>query len=273
MVSTWLLAAALAPGLHDPADQGDAPTAATVYRLEKPAFRIPFHLNSYQPQQIEEIRLLVSTDHGQSWLGAATATPDELAFEFKAKKTGEHWFAVQVKRKNGRLVPPDEDQFRPLLKVHVGAVEDSGQPVKAALLQEEADKLDEKLTEIELDLIRNELKRMAERKELSAETEERIDRLRERLRGAQLRLQERDRSLKAFPSADSWVPPAPGPATPYPAPNLQPVPEPTPVPPAVGRTPQSSKNPLLSPAGRCRIEFYELTPIEGPPQPAPARPR
>ncbi|MDB5308552.1 MAG: hypothetical protein JWO38_2754 [Gemmataceae bacterium] len=243
MISTWLLAAALGPGSHDPTSAGDPPSPTAVHRIDGPRFRIPLRSEQIHDQEVTRIRLLMSADRGRTWKLAAVATPNTGWFDFRAEKSGEHWFTVQYERKTGALDPADPRDLFPMLKVQVG-------PVKASVLEEEAGQLDEDLNEVELALIRKQLNRLTGRDGLTPGVGEEIDRLRQRLTETRNRLRaQRDPLIGIAPpvATSGWTTPPPSR---------------DPVPPA----PMS----VLPPPGAPQLPSTPDTPLEVAPPPSPA---
>ena len=89
----------------------------TNYTLS-PVFRIPFEPDSGE-RRLKEVQLFVSTDLGQTWKQAVTATPDQRYFDFRAQHDGIHWFAVRTIDLEGKAFPVDMAGVRPGLKVYV----------------------------------------------------------------------------------------------------------------------------------------------------------
>ena len=237
MVPSWLLTALLIPGSYDPAPEGFSfnpvisEAGIPYYAVPGPTFRIPFNIHRLDPDSVEQLRLYVFTDGGRSWAFSASATPDQGGFEFTAKAAGEHCFAVQVKRKTGRLDPSEVALFQPQIVVAVK----QGEPEPPAVaLDAEAAKLSDDLTRIELDLIRKELKLIAAADRLTPKTMDRIDALKLRLYMVQNQVQMR----AALAAVGRWNdPPSPGPGWGYSpmvpgSPSLPPAPLTTPLQPA-----------------------------------------
>src|SRR5207237_8087990 len=81
-------------------------------------FRIPFE--ELEPgRRLREVQLYVSTDYGRTWNQAATATPEQRGFEFRADRDGLYWFTVRTTDADGRAYPPSLQGARPGLKVYV----------------------------------------------------------------------------------------------------------------------------------------------------------
>ena len=82
------------------------------------AFRIPFDTDPGQ-RQIQQIQLYFSTDQGQNWQPAGTATPAQRGFDFRADRDGLFWFAVRTVDFQNLINPPSLQGLRPQLKVYV----------------------------------------------------------------------------------------------------------------------------------------------------------
>jgi hypothetical protein len=82
------------------------------------AFRIPFDTDPGQ-RQIQQIQLYFSTDQGQNWQPAGTATPAQRGFDFRADRDGLYWFAVRTVDFQNLVNPPTLQGLRPQLKVCV----------------------------------------------------------------------------------------------------------------------------------------------------------
>lgn len=67
--------------------------------------KIPINVDPAQRDQIRELVLFWSSDHGQTWNQGAQASPSAQEFQFKAPADGEYWFKVRVNFHNGRQEP------------------------------------------------------------------------------------------------------------------------------------------------------------------------
>jgi hypothetical protein len=207
MISTWVMAAALTAGAHDwaPATPPVATdNGAEVHRVRGPAFAIPCRVDG--TKAVERVQLYVSDNRGKTWALYEEIAPDKGAFIFTAKKPGEYWFTARLKKKDGTLDPADPAHFVPMQRVAVATGTNYEPPTIAKPTSEIANELDDELTRLELDLIRKEMKRLAEAKDLGPNTEEKLDRLRTRLRDVRDRLR-RDREADLGPSRG--LPPSP----------------------------------------------------------------
>jgi hypothetical protein len=84
-----LLAAAQPPG-QPPAK------APEVHYFSTPRFSIPIKVKPEDRPAIRELRLWCSEDLGRTWNVVASATPEQPAFSFTARKDGPYWFTVAV---------------------------------------------------------------------------------------------------------------------------------------------------------------------------------
>lgn len=184
MVATFVMVAALTANGYDPV--ADVP----VYKTPGPAFKIPCKVDG--AQAIERVQLYVSDNRGKSWTLHDEITPDQDAFVFQARKAGEYWFTARLKKKDGSLDPARTADFVVMQRVEVETGSGYVEPVYPKSKQpaaEAAKELEEELTRIEIELIRKEIKRLSGAKKLTPETEDKIDRLRGRLRETQARIQ------------------------------------------------------------------------------------
>lgn len=112
-----------------PADRPSPPTTepaagpsepdAPLIRSDQRTFRVPFAISDAAREQVDEVRLYVSVDRGRTWSAADAAPPGRGAFRFRPDHDGEHWFAVRVRERDGRLTPPDTEALQPGLRVLV----------------------------------------------------------------------------------------------------------------------------------------------------------
>jgi hypothetical protein len=202
MVSTLLMAVALAGG-YEPVPE--------LHKVPGPAFLIPCKVTA--ADAVAEVQLWVSADRGKSWQLYESITPATDAFTFVAKKPGEYWFAPRVKKKDGTHLPADVSELAATQRVAVATGDGDGSPPQIPLRplprpatpRDTADELDDELARVELDLIRKEIKRLSESNALTPEAEEKIDRLRVRLKVVRERT--RPDPLVSVPSA--WAPTSP----------------------------------------------------------------
>jgi hypothetical protein len=80
--------------------------AGSITYAPQSVFRIPFVTDAGE-RQLQEVRLWVSEDQGQSWrkYGNGVA-PEQRGFTFRAEHDGHYWFTVQTVDFAGRLNPP-----------------------------------------------------------------------------------------------------------------------------------------------------------------------
>ena len=182
---TFVVAAVLAVG-YEPV--GEVP----LHKVPGPAFLIPCKVEA--ADLVAVVQLWVSADRGQKWALHEEITPDKQAFTFDAKKPGEYWFAPRIKKRDGKFLPADTADLVATQRVAVatgseaptwaGAVAPVRKPTAADTVAE----LDEELTRVEIELIRKDIKKLSEMKELTTEAEDKIYQLRHRLRDLRERL-------------------------------------------------------------------------------------
>jgi hypothetical protein len=206
MLVAWIMTAVVVTNPTPPAAP-DLP----VYRVPGPAFEIPYKVTDRTPDLVA-VQLWVSADCGKSWEQAGEANPGQGMFKYHAKKPGEYCYAPRLKFKDGRVMPR-VGELEPQHRVVVEAGHEPVTPARATLLTKVADDLDEELTRLEFELIRKEIKQLAEMKGLTQDTADKIDRLRSRLREAQNRLQNRGRGT-TDPLINPTVVPDPLPSVP-----------------------------------------------------------
>lgn len=175
-----------------------------VYTVDGPTFGIPVHFGPVRALDPvpDRVRLFVSTDRGATWTAGPFKKVDgaeerELLM-YQAARAGEHWFAVQLEYPLRFWEHNRPGEMRPQLKVHIRTAVALAPPprVKGADLLDLAAELDEEMTRVELDLIRRDLRSLAEARPgtvgagLASEQIEplrkRLDKVRERLRPAPL---------------------------------------------------------------------------------------
>ena len=235
MIPTFVLTAALAVGAYEP--PGPAPAGATeVHKVPGPSFLIPCKVRA--ADLITHVQLWVSADRGRKWELYEEITPDKPGFTFVAKKPGEYWFAPRIKQTDGTLLPFDTADLVATQRVAVATGSDTSEssekPSAKATAAEAVAELDEELTRVELELIRKEIKKLSELKELTLEAEDKFDRLRGRLSELRERLR-RDRD--PLVTGPAWAPvevirPLPPPAIVPSRPAPTPPPDDTQIPPS-----------------------------------------
>ena len=181
MIPTFVVVAALAVGYEPVAD-------VPLHKVPGPAFLIPCKVAA--ADLVTHVQLWVSADRGKKWDLYEEITPDKPAFTFVAKKPGEYWFAPRIKKKDGTMLPADVAELVATQRVAVATGSDSPEPLtnQTRTVADTVDELDEELTRVELELIRKDIKRLSEEKELTPEAEDKFDRLRGRLRDLRERL-------------------------------------------------------------------------------------
>lgn len=85
--------------------------------LKENVFRIPIQVAADKAEEIQELRLYVSTDRGRNWKMVRTAKPSQNAFNFRAQSDGEYWFTLAFVDKQGKVDPPDVKTAAAGLKV------------------------------------------------------------------------------------------------------------------------------------------------------------
>jgi hypothetical protein len=196
MVPTVVMIAALVAA-YDPVSE------VPLYKTPGPTLRIPCKVDG--TAAVERVQLYVSDNRGKTWTLYEEIAPDQTAFTFQARKPGEYWFTARLKKRDGTLDPADPADFVVMQRVAVET--GSGAEPLLKPTAEIAGELDDELTRLELELIRKEIKRLSEEGRLTPDAEERIDRLRNRLRDARDRLRSRD-PLRATPplAGPQWIP-------------------------------------------------------------------
>jgi hypothetical protein len=214
MIATWVVTVAFGLGASQPPHPLAEPAPVElipVYKVPGPAFTMPCKLSDLSA--VVGVQLWVSTDGAKTWAVCAEIATDATKFEFHAKRPGEHWFAVRLKHKDGTFNPASVSDLVPIQRVSV-ATGSEAESARKNRPTELANVLDEELPRLELELIRKEIKRLAEEKRLTPETEATIERLRFRLS----MIRERSRGTTAGPeglratsplpeSTDSSIPP------------------------------------------------------------------
>jgi hypothetical protein len=107
LASSWLLLPA-----------GAQETSNDVIYSRFAHFRIPFQAGPGE-QQLKQLQLFFSTDHGRSWQPSAIAPPEQRHFRFISERDGLYWFAVQTLDHAGRTFPATMEGAQPTLKVIV----------------------------------------------------------------------------------------------------------------------------------------------------------
>ncbi len=79
-------------------------------------FRIPFEVDASE-RRLRDVELYVSDDQGQNWRKAATASPEQRGFNYRAERDGLFWFAVRTVDIGGRATPASIQSLRPQLRV------------------------------------------------------------------------------------------------------------------------------------------------------------
>jgi hypothetical protein len=83
---------------------------------------IPFNIDPADRPRYKQVQLWVSSDNGEHWEKVDTTTPDRPSFTFKAPRDGEFWFAVRTLDVKNRLIPADDADVEPNMKVLVDTV-------------------------------------------------------------------------------------------------------------------------------------------------------
>lgn len=118
-----LLAPPAAPARAGPAaaDNPRASRVPTIYHKSR-SFRIPFNVEKADRPRLKEVQLWVSEDTGYSWKPVSVTTPDRPAFNFRAARDAEFWFAVRTLDTKGVLFPGEDESVVPSMKVVVDTV-------------------------------------------------------------------------------------------------------------------------------------------------------
>lgn len=173
-----------------------------------------------EPKEAACVQLYVSDNRGATWALYSEIAPDKDAFVFFPKRgDGEYWFTARVKKKDGTFDPTRVEGSVPMQRVRFGDGAEKPvaaptqparqyadwtplgvpstpaptvSPIRPKSAMQEVDELAEDLTRLEIALIRKEIKRLAEEKELTQETTDKIDRLRSRLRDLRHQLRDGD---------------------------------------------------------------------------------
>jgi hypothetical protein len=192
MLATLFLTTMLTAGADAPAD------LPAVHTVPGPYFRIPCKME--QIADAECAQVYVSENRGETWKLWTELTAEKPDFTYRAKKAGEYWFAVRLKKKDGTLEPANETDLVPQQRVEVKT---GCEPTtKFDTLNE----LDDELTRMEFELIRKELKQLAEEKILSPTVQARFDVLRNRLRAIREKM-ELEQKSSSGPSSGGGLPP------------------------------------------------------------------
>ena len=95
---------------------GRSPRVPTLYHKSR-SFRIPFNVERADRPRLKEVQLWVSEDSGYSWKPVSVTTPDRPAFNFRASRDAEYWFAVRTVDTKGQLFPGEDEKVEPSMKV------------------------------------------------------------------------------------------------------------------------------------------------------------
>ena len=113
--AAFLLAFAL-PLLGGPAS-AQSPASGTIH-AKQAVFRIPW-VPDGDERQLQEVRLFVSEDQGQTWKKYSSVAPSQRDFNFRAERDGSYWFAVQSVNLAGNATPQNVPGTQPPLKMQV----------------------------------------------------------------------------------------------------------------------------------------------------------
>jgi hypothetical protein len=114
--AAWLGAALVLLALAVPGPAQTNP--GEIIYTRQAVLRIPLVIEQGR-ENLREIRLFVSTDHGRSWYQSGATMPDAKGFEFRAPNDGQYWFTVQTIHRDNRADPPTVQGLRPQLKIYV----------------------------------------------------------------------------------------------------------------------------------------------------------
>jgi bla regulator protein blaR1 len=101
-------------------NRGGTDPEAVAINIRK--FQIPIAIDPDRSAQIRELLLFVSDDRGASWRQAASATPTDKHFSFRAPGDGEYWFNLCTVNKEGVRDPQTPQGHPPANKVIVDTV-------------------------------------------------------------------------------------------------------------------------------------------------------
>jgi hypothetical protein len=89
------------------------------YPMSSRNLKLPIRLDPKRIQEIQELWLLVSQDHGQTWQQVDRKPPTERDFVFHAPADGSYWFIVQQVNRNGQSIPDNPSRAKPSMAVLV----------------------------------------------------------------------------------------------------------------------------------------------------------
>jgi hypothetical protein len=90
-----------------------------VLEVKDRYFAVPMNINKERKADIETIRVFVSENRGKTWKQSRDYKPADKQLVFAATRDDLYWFAVQIVKKDGTLIPATEAEFLPAMKVYV----------------------------------------------------------------------------------------------------------------------------------------------------------
>ncbi len=90
--------------------------------INQRAVSVPIKIDPTRRDEIKELVLYSSNDHGKTWTQAAVATPDKDAFPFIAPTDGVYWLSLVVVDRKGGRDPADVYRSPPAMKLLVDTV-------------------------------------------------------------------------------------------------------------------------------------------------------
>ena len=118
-LATWGLGLALVWGPFAHSSPPPGSSKIQVVHHNRRSFRIPVTIPKDDLKRYKQVQLWSSDDSGGTWGKADATSIDNPYFSFKAGRDGEYWFAVRVVDTKGRLIPPDDADIEPNLKVFI----------------------------------------------------------------------------------------------------------------------------------------------------------
>ncbi len=95
--------------------------APTIHHKQR-AFRIPFNIDPADRPRYKQVQLWAFSSGVGKWTQADATTPDRPSFTFRATRDGEYWFSVRTLDTKNRLIPADDADIEPNMKVIVDTV-------------------------------------------------------------------------------------------------------------------------------------------------------
>ena len=89
------------------------------YTVNYKDFQIPISVDPDRREEMEQIRLFISTDRGKTWKQAKSVSVEKKSFHFHAPSDGIYMFKIQTVFKDKHVIPEDINDGPPALKVRV----------------------------------------------------------------------------------------------------------------------------------------------------------